>query len=468
MKIGFHGAARTVTGSRHLLEVDGHRLLLDCGLYQGHRKDAYETNEHFTFAPDEVDAVILSHAHIDHCGNLPNLVEQGFQGPIYATHATNHLTDIMTRDSAHIQEEDADYLNRKRRHRGDPPIEPLYTSAEAAQAVRQLEGREYDRAFEPIPGVRATLVEAGHILGSAAVVLEIEENGQQTRLMFSGDVGRPDTPLLRDPILPQQIDYLIMECTYGDRKHHHPDRAIAELRETLSRTFERGGRVIIPSFAVGRTQLLVYALHQMIERGQIPSVPVFVDSPLAINVTSVFREHPECFDEETKDFIRRDPHGSAFGFDRLQYTLSVEQSKSINHVEGAVVIISASGMAEVGRILHHLKNNIEDERNTILVTSWMAPHTLGRRLVEGVSPVRIFGEAYELRAEVAVINGFSAHAGQDFLLEYALASRQTLQRIFLVHGEQPAAEGLTAELAARGFEDVLYPEWGQTVELPPG
>lgn len=468
MQIGFHGAARTVTGSRHLLEVNGHQLLLDCGLYQGHRKKSYQINENFTFAPEEVDAVILSHAHIDHCGDLPNLVDQGFEGPIYATHATSHLTDIMIRDSAHIQEENAEYLNRKRRRRGESPVEPLYTSAEAAQVVRQLVGRDYNQPFEPIPGIEATLVEAGHILGSAAVLLDLDEGGRQVRLMFSGDIGRPDTPLLRDPVLPHEIDYLIMECTYGDRRHHHPDRAIDELRETLSRTFERGGRVIIPSFAVGRTQLLVYALHQMIERGEIPSVPVFVDSPLAINVTSVFREHPECFDRETKEFIRRDPHGSAFGFDRLQYTLSVDQSKAINHVEGAVVIISASGMAEVGRILHHLKNNVEDERNTVLVTSWMAPHTLGRRLVEGVSPVRILGKEYEVRAEIEVINGFSAHAGQAFLMDYALASRDTLRRIFLVHGEEKSAQALMDQLAARGFKDVFYPEWGQTVELAPG
>ncbi|MFP3855365.1 MAG: MBL fold metallo-hydrolase, partial [Anaerolineales bacterium] len=382
MQIGFHGAARTVTGSRHLLQVNGRSLLLDCGLYQGHRKDSYKVNQNFPFDPTALDAVLLSHAHIDHSGNLPNLVKQGFSGPIYATHATTHLTDIMLRDSAHIQEGDAAYLNKKRSKKGEEPIEPIYTSVEAAQASRQLVGQDYNGAFEPIPGVTVSFIEAGHILGSAAVVLDIEENGKRTRLMFSGDIGRPEVPLLRDPVLPDEIDYLIMECTYGDRPHHHPGKAEDELRHVLDRTLDRGGKVIIPAFAVGRTQLLIYILHQLIDQGEIPSIPVFVDSPLAINVTTIFREHPECFDKETTEFIKQDPHGAAFGFDRLEYTLSVKESKSINHVEGPAVIISASGMAEVGRILHHLKNNIEDSRNTILITSWMAPHTLGRRLVE--------------------------------------------------------------------------------------
>lgn len=465
MQIGFHGAARTVTGSRHLLQVNGHRLLLDCGLYQGHRKDSYQINQNFPFPANSVDAVLLSHAHIDHCGNLPNLVKQGFTGPIYATHATTHLTDIMTRDSAHIQEDDAAYLNKKRRKKGEPPIEPIYTSAEAAQAVRQLAGKDYNEPFEPIPGVIVTFLEAGHILGSAGVLLEIEEKGVQTRLMFSGDIGRQDAPLLRDPVLPDEVDYLIMECTYGDRPHDPINAAIEELQAVLAKTFDRGGKVIIPAFAVGRTQLLVYALHQLIDQGAIPSIPVFVDSPLAINVTTIFREHPECFDEQTRRFVRDDPHGSAFGFDHLSYTLSVKESKAINHVDGPAVILSASGMAEVGRILHHLKNNIEDSRNTVLITSWMAPHTLGRRLVEGQEQVKIFGEKYDVNAEVVTINGFSAHAGQAHLKEYALASRDSLKQIFLVHGEAEPAQALTELIGAEGFEAVTFPKWGQEVEL---
>jgi metallo-beta-lactamase family protein len=465
MQISFEGAAQTVTGSKHLLEVNGHRLLLDCGLYQGHRKDSYEINQHFPFPPESVEAVVLSHAHIDHSGNLPNLVKSGFQGPIYATRGTVRLTDVMTRDSGHIQEEDAAYLNKKRRRKGEPPIEPIYTSAQAAQAASQLVGREYNEPFEAIPGVIVTFLEAGHILGSAGVLLEIEENGRSTRLMFSGDIGRAKAPLLRDPVLPNQVDYLIMECTYGDRPHHAPEIAYDELRQALDRTFDRGGKVIIPAFAVGRTQLLVYSIHQMVDKHEIPLVPVFVDSPLAINVTTIFREFPQYFDRQTQEFIHQDPHGAVFGFDQLSYTLSVRESKAINRVEGPAIIISASGMAEVGRILHHLKNNIEDSRNTILINSWMAPHTLGRRLVEGQDEIKIFGENYEVKAEVVSINGFSAHAGQDFLAKYALASRESLKQIFLVHGEPDSARALTELLETRGFDKVTYPEWGQQVEL---
>ncbi len=465
MNITFHGAARTVTGSRHLLEINGHRLLLDCGLYQGRRKDTYERNLNFPFEPTSVDAVILSHAHIDHSGNLPNLVRQGYGGPIYATHATSHLADIMTRDSGHIQEYDVAYVNKRRARRGEPPVEPLYTAADAAIAAAQLVDRHYDQPFEPVPGAVATLVEAGHMLGSAGVVLDLEEKGRKVRLMFSGDIGRPDLPLLRDPVLPHEVDYLIMECTYGDLEHHPPEKAYEALLQVVKRTIERGGRVIIPAFAVGRTQVLVYYLHQMVEKGEIPRVPVFVDSPLAINVTAIFREHPDCFDEETQRFIREDPHGAAFGFDLLRYTLSVEESKAINEMEGPVVIISASGMAETGRILHHLKNNIGDPRNTVLILSWMAPHTLGRRLAEGAEEVRIFGETYRVRAEVVSISGFSAHADQSFLLKYALATRGRLKGIFLVHGEEKPAAALTEKLKAAGMDRVLYPQMGQKVEL---
>jgi metallo-beta-lactamase family protein len=465
MRIGFHGAARTVTGSRHLLEVNGHRLLLDCGLYQGRRKRTYEVNEHFPFEPESVEAVLLSHAHIDHCGNLPNLVQQGFVGPIYATGATAHLTDILLRDSAHIQEDDAMYLNRKRAGRGEPAVEPLYTSVEAAMAARQLESVAYGRAFEPIPGVRASFVDAGHILGSAGIILDIEEGGRHNRLMFSGDIGRFDTPLLRDPILPRDIDLLIMESTYGDSSHDPPAKAYEELHRCVSRAVERGGKVIVPAFAVGRTQALIYYLHQMIEAGEIPSIPVFVDSPLAINVTAIFREHPECFDEETRAFVASDPHGTAFGFDRLQYTLSVEESKAINRVEGAAVIISASGMAEVGRILHHLKNHIENPDNTVLITSWMAPHTLGRRLVEGEQRVKIFGEVYDVNAHIIRINGFSAHAGQDELVDYALASRNSLRSVFLVHGEPEPAQELRGLLLDAGLKGIHFPEWDEVVEI---
>lgn len=464
MNITFHGAAQTVTGSRHLISLNGHHLLLDCGLYQGRRKETYQRNLNFPFDPTDVEAVILSHAHIDHIGNLPNLVRQGYESPIHATYATTHLTDIMLRDSGHIQESDVEFLNKRRARRGKPPIEPLYTKEDAKQVAQYLVRQDYKYSFEPVPGVVATLVEAGHILGSAGVILELEEHGRKVRLMFSGDIGRLDLPILRDPVLPEDVDYLIMECTYGDRSHDPPDQAYEALQEVITRTVDREGKVIIPAFAVGRTQTLVYYLHQMIEKGDIPRIPVFVDSPLAINVTDIFRAHPECYDQEMLVFMQ-EQYGSAFGFDLLSYTRSVQESKAINMLDGPAVIISASGMAEVGRILHHLRNNIGDSRNTILITSWMAPHTLGRRLSEGQKRVKIFGEKHKVRAEVACINGLSAHGGQDYLLTYALATRNRVQQIFLVHGEPRAAMALTEKLAEVGLAQVHYPAIGDQVEI---
>ncbi len=465
MNITFHGAAQTVTGSRHLLSLNDHQLLLDCGLFQGRRKDTYSRNLNFPFDVTSLDAAILSHAHIDHSGNFPNLVKQGYPGSINATSATAHLAGVMLRDSGHIQESDVKFVNKRRAKRGEAPIEPLYTIADAATAAEQFTQRDYDAQFEVFPGAIATLVEAGHILGSAGVILDLEENGRKVRLMFSGDIGRADLPIVRDPVLPKDVDYLIMESTYGDRSHDSSGQAYDELQAVLSRTIERGGKVIIPSFAVGRTQTLVYYLHQMIDRHEIPRIKVFVDSPLAVNVTDIFRDHPECFDEEATSFMLADPHGSALGFDLLTYTRSVDESKAINFIDDPVIIISASGMAETGRILHHLRNNIEDERNTVLITSWMAPHTLGRRLSEGKKRIKIFGEEHKVRAEVASINGLSAHADQPHLIEYALASKDTLKGVFLVHGEEGPALALMEKLKQAGLQDVHYPELGESVEI---
>jgi metallo-beta-lactamase family protein len=465
MHITFHGAAQTVTGSQHLITVNGTNLLLDCGLYQGRRRETYERNLKFGFNPKKIEAVLLSHAHIDHSGNLPNLVRQGFESSIYATHPTKHLSDIMLRDSAHIQESDAKFVNKKRARRGEPPIEPLYEAEDAVRAAWHLSGVEYNTEFQPAPGVTAQLVEAGHILGSAGIILELEENGSKTRLMYSGDIGRRDIPILRDPVLPENIDYLIMESTYGDRPHSDPQLAYEKLQKVVLRTANRGGKVIIPAFAVGRTQMLVYYLHQMMDKGDIPRIPVYVDSPLAINVTDVFRQHSECFDKETRDFMRNDIHGAALGFDLLSYTRSVAESKAINDSDEPAVIISASGMAETGRILHHLRNNIENPANTILITSWMAPHTLGRRLLEGIKEVKIFGEKHSVRAEVARINGLSAHAGRDFLMEYALNVKDSVKGVFLVHGEERAATALKEGLQEAGLQNIHYPDRGDRVEI---
>jgi metallo-beta-lactamase family protein len=465
MKITFHGAAQTVTGSQHLLTVNGSTLLLECGLFQGHREDFYTRNQHFPFDPHSVDAVILSHAHIDHSGNLPNLVKSGYYGPIHATPATAQLADVMLQDSGHIQESDAEFVNKKRAQRGEPPIEPLYTQEDARRVKQSFQKQDYDQPFQPVPGVTATLVDAGHILGSAAVVLDIEENGRKFRLWFSGDIGRRKLPLLRDPILPSQADFLLMECTYGDKPHRDPQTAYDELRDVVVRTADRNGKVIIPAFAVGRTQELVYDLNQMMVKSEIPSIPVYVDSPLAVNATEVFSAHPECFDAETREFIQHNKHRTALGFDRLTYIRSVDESKSLNGRKDPMVIIAASGMAETGRILHHLRNNIEDRRNTVLIVSWQAPYTLGRRLADREPRVKIYGEEYPVRAEVATIGGFSAHAGQNMLVDYARATQESVQKIFLVHGEHQPAQALTEKLGEVGLKSVYYPALHSEVEL---
>jgi metallo-beta-lactamase family protein len=371
----------------------------------------------------------------------------------------------MLMDSGHIQESDIEYLNKKRHQRGEPPAEPLYTMEDAALVAQYLQTWDYNQPFEPVPGVVARLVDAGHILGSAAVALDIEEGNRKLRLWFSGDIGRRKLPLLRDPVLPERVDFMIMESTYGDKPHRDPENAYQEMREVVTRTVKRGGKVIIPSFAVGRTQELVYDLHRMIDAGDIPRVPVIVDSPLAANVSKVFRMHPECFDEETRQFILNDEHNAALGFDLLTITRSVEESKALNDRKDPMVILSASGMAETGRILHHLKNNIEDPRNTVLIVSWQAPNTLGRRIADREERVKIFGETYHLRAEVATIGGLSAHAGQDFLVEYAQATQGSLEQVFLVHGEEKPAMILTDKLAEKGIHPVHYPELNSTVEL---
>jgi metallo-beta-lactamase family protein len=465
MRINFDGATQTVTGSQHLLTINGHNLLLDCGLYQGKRQESYERNSNFPFEPGKIDAIILSHAHIDHSGNLPNIIKLGFRGPIYTTSATAHLANIMLIDSGHIQEEDVVFVNKHKVKNNEPTIEPLYTQEEAALVAQYFNPVDYDQPFEPVPGVTARLLDVGHILGSAEVVLDIEEKGQKMRLWFSGDIGRRNLPLIRDPILPDWTDYLIMECTYGDKPHRDPELAYEELRQVVERTLDRHGKVIIPAFAVGRTQEIVYALHQMFESHKLPSVPVYVDSPLAVNASDIFKMHPECFDEQTRAFIKADKHHTALGFDRLIYTRSVEESKALNTRMDPMIIIAASGMAENGRILHHLRNNIGNPKNTILIVSWQAPYTLGRRLADREKRVRIFGEEYEVKAEVATIGGLSAHAGQDFLVEYALRVKGRVKQVYLVHGEPTPAGALSEKLVEAGMNKPAYPGWQESVEI---
>jgi metallo-beta-lactamase family protein len=464
MRVNFHGAAHTVTGSQHLLEINGSKLLLDCGLYQGKRAESYERNLNFRFDPQSVDAVLLSHAHIDHAGNLPNLTKQGYEGPIYATRATVELGSLMIRDSGRIQESDAEFVNRKRAQRGEDPIEPLYTEQDAEEVAGMFKGVDYVEAFEPIPGVVARFYEAGHILGSAGISLEIEEKGRKIRLWFSGDIGRYRMPLLRDPVLPEAADYMIMESTYGDKLHNDPQQAFNEFRNVVKLTVERGGKVIVPAFAVGRTQELVYNLNEMMEDGDVPLVPVYVDSPLAVNATQVFKNHLECFDEETAQFVLEARH-PALDFKMLTYVKSVEESKALNENKEPMIIISASGMAETGRIVHHIRNNIDNPKNTICIVSWQAPNTMGRRLADREPEVNIFGEMHKRKCDVATIGGLSGHAGQDLLVKYAMGVKDTVKQVFLVHGEEKQAMTLKGLLNERNLSQVHYPELHESVEL---
>ncbi|MBD3237967.1 MAG: MBL fold metallo-hydrolase [Candidatus Eisenbacteria bacterium] len=465
MKITFWGAVGGTTGTRTLLEVRGRKMLLDCGLFQGRREEAEAKNRRFPFAADEVDCVVLSHAHIDHSGNLPGLVRDGFRGSIHATRATIDLCDPMLRDSAHIQERDVEFVNKRRARKKQKPKEPIYTEAHAEQTQPLFVGHDYHRPFDVIPGVRATFFDAGHILGSAITVLEIEEGGRRLRLGFTGDLGRPDLPIIRDPETVEGLEVLITESTYGNRLHEETGEIPDLMAGLLNRVHARGGKVIIPAFAVGRTQEIVSVLKDLFSSQRVPRMPVYVDSPLAVNVTDVFRRHPECFDEDALALLNEE-HTDPFGFRLMHYVRDVEESKALNTKDGPMIIISASGMCEAGRILHHLRNNIEDPRALILVVGFMAENTLGRKLVEGWDEVRIFGEEFPRQAEVAVLNAFSAHADRNELLAWTTGLGPPPQRCFVVHGETDQAEAFAARLSEqKGFDDVRIPELGRAYTL---
>lgn len=468
MRISFYGAARTVTGSQHLIEVNGQRILLDCGLYQGKRSETYERNLNLPFDPASVDVMVLSHAHIDHSGNIPNLVASGFGGDIVTTYATRDLCAAMLLDSAKIQEQDAEFVNKKRARRGEPPVEPLYTREEATRSLSQFVTMAYDRPRTIAPGVQLTLLDAGHMLGSAIVVLEIEdrENGQQRRLVFSGDLGRPGLPIIRDPSTVDGADFLIMESTYGNKIHPPIAGEEKRLEQIVNETYQADGSVIIPAFAVGRTQQIVLSLHRLADSGDIPRLPIFVDSPLAIDVTEVYRLHPECYDEETRAFILGDgQHSNPFGFKDLTYTRSVQESKQLNFLREPAIIISASGMMEAGRILHHLLHRISDPRTTVLIVGWQAPNTLGRKLIDNEKVVRIFGEEVRNNARVEVLNGFSGHADREELMTWVGAMERKPAQTFLVHGEPENAFALAAGLGERFGMQVDVPDWKQSVEV---
>jgi metallo-beta-lactamase family protein len=469
MKITFHGAAKTVTGSQHLIDVNGHRIMLDCGLFQGKRKEAFELNRQGPCDGSSIDVLVLSHAHIDHSGNIPCLVKNGFSGDIYSTSATRDLCSVMLLDSAYIQEKDVLYVNKKRKKQGQNPFEPLYTKQDVVNAMQNFIGISYNRRHEIIPGVKLTLVDAGHMLGSTHVILDIDdkETGREQRLVFSGDIGRKDIPIIRNPTqLTEGADILIMESTYGNRLHPPYPESEKELERIINDTYSRGGVLLIPAFAVGRTQQIVYALHRLYDQKKIPHLPIYVDSPLATHTTDIFRMHPECFDIEMRDFLLNDNHPDPFGFDTLKFTENVEESKKLNTLRKPAVIISASGMMEGGRILHHLRNRINDSRNTILVTGWQAPNTLGRRIVNKEPVVRIFGDEFDVKAHLEVITGFSGHADRDELLGWAGAMQKKPEHTFIVHGEEESSQALADSLqTGLGFSNITIPDMHQSFEV---
>jgi metallo-beta-lactamase family protein len=458
--VTFWGAARTVTGSMHLLAANERKLLLDCGLYQGKRAEAYQRNSQFPFKPSEINTVLLSHAHMDHCGNLPNLVRQGFNGPIYSTPATRDLTAIMLLDSAKIQEEDAEYLNRHR-EKGEPAVKPLYDRRDVQRTMRCFHTIPYDRPFDLGHGMQVHFVDAGHLLGSAMVALTVHANGGDHRLTFTGDLGRRNLPILRDPAPVPPADLLISESTYGGQTHPPVEQLADILAGVVKRTVERGGKLLIPAFSLGRTQMVILYLHQLMNDGRLPDVPIFVDSPLAANATEVFRLHPECFDDETAKLLEEQP--DLFGGKRIHYIQSVEESKKLNDRRDPCIIIAASGMCETGRIVHHLKHNIEDPRNTVAIIGFQAPDTLGRRIVEKQPQVRIHGRFWKLRAEVAVMNGFSSHADQNDFHDYLAPLAKQTAHVRLVHGEVDRAEALAKSLRDYGFADVAIPARGDSI-----
>ena len=466
MQITFHGAAQTVTGSRHLITTERNkRVLLDCGLFQNKGSDNETLNRHFGFNPAEVDYMILSHAHIDHSGNIPRLVKEGFAGPIYCTPATSDLCRIMLADSAHIQESDIRYINKTRSRNGQKHLEPIYTLEDVTNALKQFVPVEIEQWTEIDPHIRFMFTDAGHILGSAAVNLEFDEPVRKIRLFFSGDTGRYNDIILKAPSPFPQADILLVESTYGDRLHETTIEAESHLLAIVKKTcVERNGKLIIPAFSLGRTQEIVYSLNRLSNAGLLPKIPVYVDSPLAVSATAIMRKHKATFNPDIIEYMQQDE--DPFGFDNLVYIQDVESSKALNEIKDACIIISASGMLEAGRIKHHLKNNIANPDNTILIVGYVPPGSLGGKLIEGALEVRIFGTPYPVKASVEVLDAYSAHADKEELMKYlSCQTAEQVEKVFLVHGEPESMEHFRTSLQGRGFRKIIMPQQGESFRI---
>jgi len=454
------GAAEEVTGSKHLLNINNSRILLDCGMFQGHRQEADDKNRRLGFDPMDINAVVLSHAHIDHSGLLPMLMKKGYGGFIYATPATRDLCAIMLLDSAHIQKRDSEWLSEKHMQF----IPPLYTADDVQEVMKNFVSVPFDKRFPLVDGVNLTFHDAGHVLGSAMVELDYEEGGKFKRFVFSGDIGRKNMPILADPWEPTQADFVLMESTYGDRDHDPMDALEHKFAEVINRTYERGGKIIIPSFALERAQEVIYALKILEANGSIPDdIKVFVDSPLTVNITEIFRLHTEAFDRDFRDSMRIG--GDPFHLNHLRYVRSMDESIALNRMSGPAIIIAASGMCEYGRVVHHIRNACEDPKNTILIVGFQAHYTLGRRIVDRERYIKILGVKRELNAEVVVMNEFSAHAGRTELLDFGARFKDSAKKIILVHGETGAQDALKKGLEARGVDGVHIARQGESIVL---
>jgi len=472
MTIQFCGAAREVTGSAHLITLhDGKKILLDCGLYQGYDDDMENFNSDWLFDPKTLHAVVLSHAHIDHSGRLPKLIKDGFRGTIYCTHATRSLCAIMLLDSAKIQERDAEYFNKRQRkkskHDRKPFRSPLYTSEHVRQTMRQFASFSYDQKFPIHSDVTVSFQDAGHILGSASVYLEIREDKELFKIGFTGDVGRPNRPILRDPQPMPKVDVMLCESTYGDKEHEAPPAEMQHFLDIILQTcIQKRGKLIIPAFSIGRTQEIVHMLDQLETAGKLPEkIPVYVDSPLAINATQIFGTHPECYDSDLNEYLLVDDN--PFGFNSLHYVRKTEGSKALNTSNEACIIISSSGMMNAGRVKHHLFHNIDDERNTFLIVGYATPHTPAGRLRDGAEDMRVFGVPKQVKAEVEIMDSFSAHADRAELVDFLKNQQQSMRKLFLVHGNFEAQQAFQEYLRQEGFGhvDIEIPELGQEFEI---